>query len=250
MSTAFALALLLAATCHGDDSVPLRVSWGPHNAPPYAMAQDGELVGGLVRDIGVQAAKRLGTTAKFVNVPRARYESQLRDGTIDMTCIVNRDWLADPGSLTWTRPLFDEVDIVAQRAVDAPWLKQPDLRGKRIGTILGYRYPTLEPLFAQDGGNVPAQRDNAVDLDSNMQRLLLGRIDGVVDANIPMYYWLLRNDRARALRIAPLVVSSHPVSCVISPRAGPGATRIRKVVDTMIRKGVVRDLLAAYLVRD
>lgn len=244
-TTAFLL-LLVAAGCRGADSLPLRVAWGSHNAPPYAITKDGNLVGGLIHDIGTRTATGLRTRAIFVNVPRARYESQLLDGSIDLTCIVNRNWLAHPDAFTWTRPLFDEVDVVVQQAGDPPWLRLSDLAGQRVGTILGYRYPTLDTLF----NSAQAERDDAADLDSNLQRLALGRVDGVVDANIPVYYWLLRNDRKDLLRVAPLVVSTHTVSCAVSPRAGPGAARVRKVVDSLVRRGVVGDLLAAYLVRD
>jgi polar amino acid transport system substrate-binding protein len=97
-------------------SEPLRVSWSSHNAPPFAIVEREQFTGGLIFDLGNALAARLGTTATFVDVPRARYEAQLRGGRIDITCMTNPKWLADPGALTWSPPLFEESDVLVQQS--------------------------------------------------------------------------------------------------------------------------------------
>lgn len=234
--------LLTAGAGLAPAAEPLRVSWSSHNPPPYAIVERDQLTGGVIFDLGTAVAAKLGTTATFVDVPRARYEAQLRGGRIDITCMTNPHWLQDPSSLAWSPPLFPETDIIVQQAGAAAWRRPADLNGKRIGTIYSFVYPTLDPLF----GNGRAQRDDAANLDGNMRRLVLRRVDGVVDAEIAIRWWIRANDMRGEFTTSQLPVSTHDVHCAISPLVMPDAKTVRAAFAALVEDGSVERILMRY----
>lgn len=235
------LALLLMPASASADA--LRVGWGRHNAPPYAIVTGDVLTGGIIHDIGLSLAQRLAVDARFIEVPRTRYEEQLRAGALDLACIFNPAWMKNPDAFAWSPPLFSESDIVVQAAGTQPWNDSAQLAGKRVGTILGYRYPSIDALFA--AGVI--LRDDAADLDSNLQRLDIGRLDAVIDANIPVYYWLLHHGGMQRHPIATFVVSRHDVYCAISAKIPGGPARVQAAFRRMTADGSLRETLARYL---
>lgn len=234
------LTLLLTGPAFAAE--PLRVAWGAHNAPPYAIVEREQLTGGIIFDVGQAVAGRLGTTATFIEVPRARYEAQLRGGKIDVTCMTNPQWLQDPDSLAWSPPLFEEADILVQQQGSSPWRSLNDLAHRRIGTIHAYRYPTLESLFATG----KAQRDDGANLDGNMRRLVLGRLDGLVDADIPIRYWMRTNNLRDHFVVAKFEVSRHNVHCAISPLTRNGVDAVRAVFNEITQDGSLRRIIGKY----
>ncbi|MFZ5723090.1 MAG: substrate-binding periplasmic protein [Pseudomonadota bacterium] len=245
-TTGHGLALLLAATMLPAIAAagPLRVAWGPHNAEPYAIVDGDRLVDGIIHDIGTLVAGRLAVPVEFVEVPRARNEEQLRSNRIDVVCITNREWMARPDDFLWSPRLFREAGAVIQRSGTAPWTQLADLEGKRIGTIIGYRYPNVEPLFAADR----ARRDDATDLASNMQRLAIGRLDAVIDSDIPARWWLTHNDRTGRHAVAKFVTSRHDVQCAISPQNA--GRRIHQTFRQLLDNGALAGTLARYGITD
>lgn len=240
------LAVLVMATlaCAAQPvaAEPLRVSWSSHNAPPAAMVEREQLTGGIIFDIGNAVAARLGTTATFLDVPRARYEAQLRGGRIDVTCMTNPKWLRDPATLGWSPPLFEENDIIVQQSGRSPWDAVDDLHGQRIGTIYSFVYPSLENLFAS--GRV--LRDDATTLDGNMRRLVLRRIDGVVDSEIAIRWWIRENDLRGQFTVARVPVSTHDIHCAISPLTRAGVANVRAAFTALKDDGAIERILMRY----
>lgn len=237
------LLVALAGPATQAHAEALRVSWGAHNPPPYAIVEREKLTGGIIFVIGEAVSGKLGKPVEFVQVPRARQEAQLQGGRIDVTCLTNPQWLQEPQALLWSPALFEEVDILAQSAGSSPWRDLDDLDGRRIGTIHAFRYPALESLF----GNGRALRDDGGSLDGNMRRLALGRLDAVLDAEIPIRWWLRENPLPAQPTFSVLTVSQHPARCAISPRASVGAESIRAALAGLIEDGSMRRLLTPFV---
>lgn len=240
------LIMLLVSALPAAAADVLRVSWGTHNAPPYAIVTGNALTGGIIHDIGRLLGRKLGRPVAFVEVPRARNEEQLRSRNIDVVCITNPAWMKNPGEFVWSPKLFSEAGAVIQAAGTTPWNGIADLAGKRIGTILGYRYPNVDELFA-DGR---ASRDDAADLDSNMQRLAIGRVDAVIDSDLPVRWWLAQHDTGGHYPVARFVTSRHDVQCAVS-RQTPGADReIPDAFRSMLEDGSLQGVLARYRIAE
>ncbi|GAB2845000.1 hypothetical protein GCM10027277_11280 [Pseudoduganella ginsengisoli] len=74
----------------------------------------------------------------------------------------------------WSTPVFDDYNVLVFAGAKPPPIHLlSDLKGKRYGTVRGYRYMGLETMVA-DG---VIQLDLANDEYSNMRKLLAGRID-------------------------------------------------------------------------
>jgi polar amino acid transport system substrate-binding protein len=76
----------------------------------------------------------------------------------------------------WTEPLLLEEDLVISRA-EAPveYAGPASLRGKVLGTVLNHRYADVEDMFARH----ELRRSDAASLETNVRKLLLGRVDVV-----------------------------------------------------------------------
>lgn len=74
----------------------------------------------------------------------------------------------------WSTPIFDDYNVLVFAGARPPAIRLlSDLKGKRYGTVRGYRYLGLETMIA-DG---VIQLDLANDEYSNLRKLLAGRID-------------------------------------------------------------------------
>lgn len=189
-----ALAALLAvlasgaATAAPDTCIALRVGYIDQHRPPYFMGE-GEQVPeppgasvDLIRD-AVQAAG-FGCAPTLVRLPAARLRLALANGDVDMTPL--GEMASYPAGIALPRDKSGNIDlqramhnviVVLVRASDKlPATTQPleYFKGKVLGASQGLAtIPRLREagLTVDDGGR---------DLDRNIEKLRLGRVDGVV----------------------------------------------------------------------
>jgi ABC-type amino acid transport substrate-binding protein len=123
--------------------------------------------------LGAALARQLGRRVEYLKLPRNRIMAALENGEGDILCSYLPEWL--PGEVDWTRAFIPISEVV----VTAPRVKPPttvaDLRGKRIGTVLGFRYPELEKTLGQD-----YIRDDAPSSALSVRKWLAGRFDYLV----------------------------------------------------------------------
>jgi polar amino acid transport system substrate-binding protein len=225
------------------EALPLNVAYTLQNEPPYVLMSGGEVSAGLIHDIGVELAASLQRRPVFVLLSRNRIEAGLFDGTADLYCGLNPAWVTAPDQLRWSPPLFEDQDIFVLRAGDPPIRDWPDLRGRRVGTILGYHYaPPLMALFA-DGS---ALRDDAQSLASNFERLDRGWIDTVLASELVTRYRQHLDPRLLKYEAAPLIEASNSIYCAAADRAGSPAAPIVEGLAAMRKDGRMEAILARY----
>jgi ABC-type amino acid transport substrate-binding protein len=181
---AVALAFLAAAPGHSaEPCAPVRVAYTDRHAPPFYVGS-----GDTVPDkpgAGVELIRKMiastGCTVTFVRVPVARIRVALAEGSVDMAPLnatpsdaaiaampLGPDGKPDPRrSLEATTYLFvrgadtipADVDTVAH------------FKGRRLGMIQGIAYAAQ---LRAEGYLVDA---GATDLDRNIEKLLMGRVD-------------------------------------------------------------------------
>lgn len=162
------LLLCHGVVAHANDEVVFATV--DSNAMPLAAYEDGQLKHGIVKDVGIAIALRLGRTARFLTLPRNRLRKALAEGQVDGNCYLLPTWM-EPAALSWSHPLFPNKDLVIGRTDAAPLRSAVDLADEPIGTVLGYRYPELESEL----GN-RFRRDDAPDMISNLRKLAAGRV--------------------------------------------------------------------------
>ena len=228
--------LCVAAGVRASDEVIFIAGRG--NAMPLAAFEGEEIKDGIIRDVGIAIARRLGRTARFVTVPRNRLESTLAEGQADGVCYTTPGWLGN-AHLRWSRPLIPNRDLVVGR-IDAPVVAAAELAHEPIGTVLGYRYPELEGVL----GN-RFQRDDAPDMSANLRKLAAGRVRYAVVDQLTLQY---------EMRMAPshlkpgssLTIASFGAACAFSLKSRVPADELQRSADALLLDGTMDAILARY----
>lgn len=206
------LLLALALPAVGATDV-LRVAASDANGRPFVLYDEaGRFEGGLARDLMDHLAAGLGLQARYLNLPRARVEPALRQGEVDIGCFLAPEWVADAGALRWTPVLFHIRQVIVSRAGSAPIERPEALYGRRVGTLLNYVYPELEPYFSERR----ILRADAPSAAANLAKLKGGRIDAVLDVDLAILYAVETGELPLDVRIDLLWAPDNPVFCAAS----------------------------------
>jgi polar amino acid transport system substrate-binding protein len=96
----------------------------------------------------------------------------MEQGEVDVRCYAAQSWLPhQSGDYLWSIPLFTQPDLLVTRNARPTAVNPADLPDQPIGTVLGYSYPALQPLF--DTGQL--HRDDARNQELVLEKLLAGR---------------------------------------------------------------------------
>lgn len=235
------LFLLAAASGFGQDV--LRIGVSDSDGPPIAVVSANTLVSGLSRDLGMAMAGAMNRRPVFVVVSRKRVEWALESGTVDIVCNANPAWYEDAAELGWTQPLYPQVERIATLQSALPVRQVADLAGRRIGTIRGYTYPQIEPLWAT--GKAARSAEDRLPL--VMKSLLSGVSDAAIVSELEFGVWARAHPSAAgSVRIHPYIVSSIPTRCAVSPRARTSVEALNKAIGQLRAQGRLKAILHAY----
>ncbi len=204
---------------------------------PLAQFTKDQLTGGIVKELGDAIAQRLGREAVYRNIPTKRVSQTLTAGDADSVCYILPEWVK--GDFDWSPPLIPDGDLVVSRA-DAPKInKLSDLIGQRVGTVLGYPYPSVN---ASIGGQF--ERDDALSAELNLRKLNLGRTDhALVEKSSLDYEKHLRPDST--LRI-DLVIDSYQAKCAFSKRSKVPFQVVKSAIQSLLDDGSIDRVLSHY----
>ena len=224
-------------------SDPLIVSFGSHNAAPYAFVENNQLRSGIIKDIADVLAKKLGIDVVYKAVPRKRMVDYLGSGKIHAIFIVNPIWINNSEKYQWTHPLFQESDIfVVSSNNNFSITSYKDLHGKRLGAISGYIYNTLTEHF-QAGKII---RDDVADIDTNFRKLNAGRIDALIDSDIMINFYLKNNQVNQKFIIADKVASTHDIYAMFAQKLPVPFIRINEALSQLKQSGQIEAILNRY----
>jgi polar amino acid transport system substrate-binding protein len=245
MRTVSLLLLLLSAMSMSQQQEPLRAIVSDSNTPPYAIfAADASLQAGISKDIIDELGRQLQRPVSYFNLPRARVEPWLQEGKAELACFLNPDWVVQPDLLLWTEPLFTTQQLLVRRHDTKPLTGIQYLAGKRVGTTWGFTYPELEQVFRS--GDVI--RDDAHSLESNLQRLLQGRLDVVMTVDLSYHYYV-KTAGSQNLVADPLWSEPPAVYCAISQHDTGNAAELKQQFTKLVQSGFIQQQLAFYMGR-
>ena len=221
----------------------LRMAVNEANGRPFALHDPhGQLVGGLARDVIDPFARSLGLRPRYLNLPRARVEAWLRDGRIDGACFLAPEWVGDAKALRWSPPLFRIRQVIVSPVAAPPVASPRGLFGRRLGTLLNYTYPELQPYFA-DGRIL---RSDAPSFTSNIAKLERGRIDAFLNDDIASVYASRTGALRQRVRIDPLWAPDNPVYCAFSPAFAKRSPHWHALLQAQVDAGQVEAAIAQY----
>lgn len=171
--------------------------------PPYIVTE--KKPHGIMVDVMRQIAATADVKLECATYPDMRALIRLRDGRVD-AYPKSREWVVDPDNYLWTDPVLDSQDVLIFRKGNIWNFDQPHQRdGKRIGCVLGYRYPGLEPLFTSQ----TIKRASAPDSRTMLRMLSRRRTDAaVINKNVAIW----RMNTTPDLRAEDFVFSDKPLA--------------------------------------
>lgn len=229
----------LLFTCSAASAAELLWGFGPHDGMPYVAVREQQLVGGFTRLLGERVANELNLPVRFIETPNNRLEGFLQDGRIQIICNANPEWMSHPDQLHWSEPLYQEEDSVLQHEHAADLRDLAGLRGKTLGTSLGFSYGTALMAAFQDGS---VQRQDVRDLPTRVQMLSRQRLDALIDMRRPLAYYLARNP-GLPVRFSSWVAGRYWMYCAYSPHLTTTVKRLDAVLLQLREQGEIAAML-------
>jgi len=167
--------------------------------PVYTSAQVAPLVladgSGIYPDMVayLNRQKPGGRQFKLVYLPRKRLQLKVESGELDGIVIgMMPRWFGDSAQTKylWTAAFaLDRYVVVLPAGTRYTPGSRGALAGRSLGMVLGYRYPDLAGRMARQG----AVRTDALSDEHNLEKLRLGRLDGVVIAESVLRFYRKRH---------------------------------------------------------
>lgn len=219
-----------------------RFNISPNGYPPYLIV-DQKNPSGIMWDVVSAVAQRMGYTVIAEQIPRKRVDEMILQGYVDGTPRA-REWADDPEQFLFTDPVVDIDEVFFVPAGSGFSYESPeDLISKTVVTHLGYRYPLLEPYFAE--GKI---RRFDVSRDRDMFTFVLhgDRFDAAV-ADRLVGKWILRNEGLReSFDIASQSISHYGLRLMLRKDWESFATNFNKELAQMKENGELDAILANY----
>ncbi|MFT7774263.1 substrate-binding periplasmic protein [Roseateles sp.] len=212
-------------------------------APPYLETRDGRPVGGLAFDLMEAVAQAAGARSEYLMLPPKRTQPALQAGDADLMCMMSPKWMAQ--SLSAKRigpPMLVLEDVLASGPQgSAGPLDLAAQRGLRVGTVLGYRYPELGPLF--DSGHLV--REDAGTQQALLDKLARGRTDAAIVDRLVLARYNRDRPPSEVLRVRQ-VVSSTVTHCLLGGKTVLPAERLRLALRAVVERGELARLMQRY----
>lgn len=243
MSRLFLMMIMLSGVATPLQAKELRISASAYLSEPYTIYENGVLRAGLVKDIFDELGLELGVHIHYVDLPRKRVEAGLESGEIHIAPVAHPHWLSKDFSGDWTEPLFIMRELLVMQASSTLNYQGPaDLKGLRIGTILGYHYPYVQPYF-QSGATYRVDVQRA---DQQVDMLLNRRIDAYIVHDISFRYFQKMDKRASLLRAVDLGNLEREISWAVSKKLPVPLDRLKAFVRGLKKSGRIEQMLKKY----
>ncbi|MCV9919310.1 ABC transporter substrate-binding protein [Pseudomonas sp. BT-42-2] len=241
------LAILLLCSTHSLAEQPvLRFSVAESWSMPLIRIEHQQPVEGILFDLMQAAAREAGVRAEYHLMARLRLQQALEDGDIDVRCYVTTHWLIErPGNYVWSVPLIQQRDLLVSRSADLAPINPEQLPAQAIGTVLGYRYPTLDPLFSQ--GRL--RREDSRNQQLALQKLEAGRYRYAVSNQLSLHWFNRQLPAAQRLRVQG-VLEEQSLGCMVRNDPTLPTQALLRALVRIKQSGEVERIVQRYTSQD
>jgi len=234
------LALILLSLGTSAEERPLRFSVSESWAMPMIHIEHGQATGGVLYDLQQRLAEKVGRRAEMLVRPRLRIQQMLERGEIDVRCYVNPTWLSESHhQYIWSVPFMVQRDLLVGRSQQQVQLSR--MQGETIGTVLGFTYPGLDPLFASG----QLQRDDARTQELALAKLQARRYDYAISNELTLQ-WFNRQQPVGD-KLQPLQeVAADLVACIVRDEPDVPTMPLLRALVQMKQAGEFEQILARY----
>ncbi|KPG98606.1 amino acid ABC transporter substrate-binding protein [Pseudomonas sp. RIT-PI-q] len=239
-----ALGALLLISLNGTAAEsPLRFVVPDSWAMPMVQLERGKPIQGILYDVMVSLATQVGVPAEFHVLPRARVQNAMEHGEVDVRCYAAQSWLPNQsGDYIWSIPLWTQPDVLISRKSPLTAVVAANLPPQSIGTVLGYSYPTLQPLFDADR----LRREDARNQEQVLEKLLAGRYHYAVSNQWTLDWFNQRLLPDRQLQ-GVAVLQTQNVGCYVRNDPKVPVQRILRTLLRMKMSGEIDDIIRLYI---
>ncbi|MDF0734299.1 ABC transporter substrate-binding protein [Pseudomonas entomophila] len=237
------LAILLLWTSHSLAAQPvLRFSVAESWSMPLMRTEGEAPVEGILFELIETLAREAGITPQYHVMARLRLEQAMADGDIDVRCYVATNWLNDrPGEFIWSVPLIRQRDLLVGRPGESVPGGLQQLPPQAVGTVLGYAYPTLQPLLA-DGH---LRREDSRNQQLALQKLLAGRYRLAVSNQLSLQWFNRQLPSEQRLR--PLtVLEEQDLGCMVRNDPSIPAQGVLRALLRLKQSGEIERIVERY----
>ena len=236
-------ALLFVSLSGAAADAPLRFVVPDSWTMPMVQLERGRPTQGILYDVMLSLATQVGVPAEFHVMPRARVQSAMEHGEVDVRCYAAQSWLPNQsGDYIWSIPLWAQPDVLLSRPDPITAVEPPNLPRQSIGTARGYIYPTLQPLFDSDH----LQREDARNQEQVLEKLLAGRYRYAVSNRWTMDWFNQRLLPEQQLQ-SVAVLQEQRVGCYVRNDPKVPVQRILRTLLRMKMSGEIDDIIRLYI---
>ncbi|WP_338585595.1 transporter substrate-binding domain-containing protein [Pseudomonas sp. MAG733B] len=236
-------ALLLISLNGAAAEAPLRFVVPDSWAMPMVQFERGRPTQGILYDVMLSLATQVGVPAQFHVLPRGRVQSAMEHGEVDVRCYAAQSWLPNQsGDYIWSIPLWTQPDLLVSRPAPQTSVVPASLPRQSIGTVLGYSYPTLEPLF--DANQL--LRDDARNQEQVLEKLHAGRNRYAV-SNQWSLDWFNQRLMPEHQLLSVAVLQEQSVGCYVRNDPKVPVQRILRTLVRMKMSGEIDDIIRLYI---
>lgn len=241
MRSLLALLLLWCTHCLAEQPV-LRFSVAESWSMPLVRVEGGQPVEGLVFDLIQALAQEAGVRPEYHVMARLRLQQAMDAGDIDVRCYVSSQWFNDrPGNFVWSIPLIRQRDVLVGRPGDSAATRPEQLPPQAIGTVLGYAYGTLEPLFVQ--GRL--QREDSRSQQLALQKLQVGRYQHAVSNELSLQWFNQRLPVGERLQVQA-VLEEQALGCMVRNDPAMPTQEVLRALVRMRQSGEIERIVRKY----
>lgn len=231
---------------------PIRASVSESYAEPLAKwsKDESKLEGGLVKDLVDAVGRQAGRPVSYVPLPRSRISLEVAAGRIDLRCYLSKEWVPKPELYEWSGILFVEKNVlVGKKSSPAPKAEGSGdgvsrafekIKGKKVGSVLGYAYPRLESIKAS--GDL--EMEDASSEEANLDKLARGRIDFAIISKMSLDHYLKKKGE-KEIESDGLLIDSHDIECA-APKESVGGKSLISALEKVKSSGELARILAKY----
>ncbi|SDH32031.1 polar amino acid transport system substrate-binding protein [Pseudomonas flavescens] len=234
-----ALLALFSLCCIAEER-PIRFSITESGVMPLVDIRHGEAVGGILHDLPMRLAAKIGRPAQLLVMPRLRVQRALLHNEIDVRCYVNPGWLSEdyPGYL-WSIPFMMQRDLLVGRS---PRPTSPDeLPRQSIGTVLGFSYPTLHTLFMTG----KLLRNDGRTQGLVLSKLAAGRYEYAISNELALHWYNRQSDDAHTLYEVH-ELARDMAACLVRDAPDVPTMQLLRAMEEMERDGEFTAILQRY----
>ena len=221
---------------------PLRFVVADSWAMPMVQIERGQPTQGILHDMMLSLATQVGVPAEFHVLPRARVQNAMERGEVDVRCYAAQSWLPNQsGDYIWSIPLLFQRDLLISGQSQPAHVEPASLAPQSIGTVLGYTYPTLQPLF--DANQL--QREDARNQEQVLDKLLAGRYRYAVSNQWSLDWFNQRLTPDQQLHGVAVLQEQH-VGCYVRNDPKVPVQRILRTLLRMKMSGEIDEIIRLY----